>query len=502
MLKIDFTKALSAPMDTEKAVKKGTSRKKRITKPSQQLALGEYRRLDKLPDIVSVEFLDLYAETLDAVLLPYVTHGLITIGYASTYKEKVIENVFGNEHHLGLFHYLKDKNSDNKSDKELVSYAEKLLVKGWHIRQEDHQYWMVNADFTRILEMTGKAPLAKELAVLTFDESSAHIFLSDSIASKFSALARTLGQDADELAAQGNLDVLLARVTDEKFGGYIVNYNSWRRTLRKMAKYATMTDGITPMELYESGFRLDSKITYPVAKYAMLTDGSNRRLVIPVLPEVNPNHGFNNYMVASLASQIKSDLLSSIKSIRTQEVTELKDLRHTFALMVDYWDGNFAGMTYEELAETLSRVQAHIDSGAVSPSYGKTLIEALSAVFVTEAILLGNSEVSLTSVSIDSISGTVYSYNGLNYFSEPVSSLSLSTTAPEFSLASLRGKVRMSISGGSGDVLAGMLRSLPKSFISALRNYEINTSEYPQQFNSILTYFNRAKELVLEGASS
>lgn len=500
MLNIDFTKALSIPMDTEKAVKK-SSKRKRITKPSQQLSLGDYKRIEKLPDLVSIEFLDEYSETLDMVLLPYVTHGLITIGYASKYKEKVIENVFGNEHHLGLFHYLKDKNSENKSDKELVSYAEKLLVKGWHIRQEGNQYWMVNADFTRIIEMTGKAPLAKELSVLSFDESSAHIFLDDAVASKFAALARTLGQDADELAAQGNLDVLLARVTDEKFGGYIVNYNAWRRALRKQAKYATMTDGITPMELYEEGFRLDSKITYPVSKYASLTDGAKKYLVIPVLPEINPNHGFNNYMVASLASKMKSELLAPVKGVVTQEVTELKDLRHTFALMVEQWEGVFAGMTYEETAEAIQRIKAHVDSGAVASSYGRRLLESLAAIFVTESILLGNKESSITSIGIDSISGSIYSYNGLNYFSEEISSLTL-PGGMEFSLGSLSGVVRMSLSGGASKVLSEMVKVLPKSFLSNLANYQVDASEYPQQFNSILNYFEKARELVLKEAAS
>lgn len=495
MLKIDFAKLMQAPDSAIKSTTKKKAKAGKLKEPETQLHLGDYSRLQVLPDILSEEFLVGYGDSLDTFLLPYVSNNVISIGYASKYKEVIIENVFGNLHHLGILHYLKDKNVENKTDKELVAYAESLLVRGWHIRQEGHQYWLVNADFTRIIELTGKSPEAKSVEAMVFDEGAAHIFLSDPVASKFAALARSIGQDADELASSGNLDVLLAKVTDDKFGGYIVNYNAWRKILKKETKYQTMTDGISALDLYEKGFRLDSRITYPVSKASIMDSGKKKYAVIPVMPEIT--NGFNRYMVTALASKVKSDLLSSVKSVMVPETMELKELRHTYALMVEFWDNDFSGTTFFETLGVIKRAIAHVDSGAVSNSYRAKIMESLAAVFVTEAILLGNTHASLSSVSLDSISGMVYSYDTLDYFTEKVESLT-DESVEEFSLNSLANMLTVSMSGSGKPLLLSMISYLPKSFMAALSSYEIDTKEYPHQFNQVIGYFNAAKNFVLE----
>lgn len=495
MLKIDFAKLMKEPDVVMKATPKRKTKSGKLKQPEEQLHLGDYSRLEGLPDILSSEFMIGYADALDGFLLPYVANNIISIGYASKYKEVIVENIFGNLHHLGILHYLKDKNTENKSDKELVAYAESLLVRGWHIRQEGHQYWLVNADFTRIIELTGKSPESKSVEAMVFDEAAAHIFLSDPVASKFAALARSIGQDADELASSGNLDVLLAKVTDDKFGGYIVNYNAWRKILKKETKYQTLTDGISAVDLYEQGFRLDSRITYPVSKIAILDSGKKKYSVIPVMPELNK--GFNRYMVTAIASKVKSDLLSSVKTVIVPETMELKELRHTYALMVEFWDNDFSGTTFFETLGVIRRAIAHVDSGAVSNSYRSKIMESLAAVFVTEAILLGNTSASLSSVSLDSISGMVYSYDTLDYFTENVESLT-EDAAEEFSLDTLSRMLTVSMSGSGKPLLMSMISHLPKNFIAALSSYEIDTKDYPHEFHQLVGYFNAAKNFVLE----
>lgn len=482
-MKLDITKAFDK-------VKKSKPKK---TKQEAPAVLGEEARLKNLPDMVSLEFLTMYSDNLDEVLYPYVANRVISIGYASRYKDIILENIFGNEHHLGIFHYLQEKNVDGNSDKELVIHAEKLLMKGWHIRLEGYQYWLVNMDFSKIIEMTGKAPLAKEVAALAFDETSAHIFLDDTIASKIAALAKTIGHDADELASSGNLDVLLARVTDEKFGGYIINYGAWRQILKKQTRYETLTDGVTPLDLYEEGYRLDNQITYPVAKNAILTKDNKKYLIVPVMPKMES--GFNSYLIASIASKIKKDLLEPLKGVTVQEVVEIKELRHTFALLVEYWNTASSGSTYAETLGVLNRVQAHIDSGAVPGNYGRNLLESLAAVFITEALLLGNKSATVSSVNIDSLSGSIYSYNSLNYFTEKKDVFDAGLVPVKYELSSI--PLVVSRSG----ILLSMIDSLPRTYMSTLTNYQIDTKEYPGEFNIIRDYFETARQFILSRKS-
>lgn len=489
---IDISKAI----DSLKAAKreKTTTKKKTAKKsPVESVVLGDVNRLVNLPDVMSIEFLEEYTENLDELLYPYVSSKVMTIGYASRYKDVIIENIFGNEQHLGIYHYLREKNQQGMSDKELVAYAEKLLSQGWHIRQEGPQYWLVNVDFTKIIELTGPAPLAKEIASLVFDEASAHIFLNESVASRFGALARTIGQDADELAASGNLDLLLTRVTDNKFGGYIINYTAWRNILKKHTKYETLTEGVTPLDLYEQGFRLDNRITYPAGENAILTNGSKKFMSVPVRPEVSLEVGLNNYQLACIAAKAKKELLSVVPGVVVQEIQEIKELRHTFALLIDYWDSPSAAQTVSDSWDVLRRIQAHVDDGAVSEGFATKLMEALCAIFVTEAVLLGDAHTTLAKIATDSISGNVYSYNGLNYFSQKLSEIDLrDVEEPTFS------NIPLLLSGSP--VLSGMISRLPKKFIGKLSGYELDTKDYPGEFAKLRDYFSQARELVLSKA--
>lgn len=482
MLKIDFTSILPVQkaVETRKPAKKKTKKTNRNVE--EYLQLGDYRRLELLPDVVSVEFLSLYADGLDEILLPYVKHGMISIGYASRYKDTILRNIFGNENHLGMFHYLKTKDVEQKTDKELVSYAEKLLSKGTHIRQEGHQYWLVNAELDRLLEMTGRAPMAREVEALVFDESSAHIFLDESIASKLASLAKTIGQDADELALQGNLDVLLAKISDETFGGYVINYNAWRNILKKESSYPTSNDEVTPMDLYTSGFRLDSQITYPIAQHAVFTDGTKKYTMVPVSHEMNLSHGVNYSLLSVIAAKVKKDLLSGIAE--TQGITEVKNLQNTFALLVERWE--VEELTYADISDILNRVMAHTQDGH-SASYEKKVMEALASVFVTEYLLLGNAHMSLSAINLDSVGGGVYSYAASRYFDIEIPQVVI---GEEFSLASLLRPV-------DDSMISGMIKILPKKFLSKLSAYELDLSSYPREFNSLKGYFEAAKQAVL-----
>lgn len=488
-MKIDLTKLFTSLKATDTAKKSTTPKKKKSKKQVEAVVLGDVRRLADLPDQMSVEFLELYSDNLDEVLYPYVANKEMTIGYASRYKEVIIDNIFGNEHHLGMFHYLQERNTEGMSDKELVARAENLLMQGWHIRAEGPQYWLVNVDLSRIIEMTGAAPLAREVAALVFDESAAHIFLNESIASRFAALAKTIGHDADELAASGNLDLLLTRVTDNKFGGYIINYTAWRNILKKQTRYETISDGITPLDLYEQGYRLDSRITYPAAEKAVLTDGSNKYVVVPVMPDVSMETGVNKYQLAAIATKVKKDLLGRIKNIVVQDVSEIKELRHTFALMVEYFDSPSSSQTVSDTWDVLKRIQAHVDSGAVSETFGTRIMEALAAIMVTEAILLGDSHTTLAKVNIDSISGSIYCYNGLNYFTTPLEELRLNS-GQEFNLSNMPLVM-------DDEALGFLIHKLPKGFLTALSSYEIDTSSYPGEFTALKAYFDKARQLIL-----
>lgn len=492
MLQIDFGNILSkiTPDITTKSVTK-KKKKASSTKVKDEIAyatLGDFNRISHLPDIVTEEFVSMYSDTLEELLQPYVSSRLLTIGYASRYRQALLENIFGSESHLGIFHYLKERDLDKKTDKEIVLYSEQMILKGWQIRKEANQYWLVNSDLQRVIEMTGRAPMFKELAALSFDDSSAHVFLEDSVASKMSALAKTLGHDADELAATGNLDILLARVSDSKFSGYVINYNAMRRILKKPAKYTTSVDGISMVDIYNEGYRLSSQLSFPFSEKAILTKGDRLYSVKSVEDDVNKTHFVNRFLLSAVAAKVKKDILSGT-GIIFPEVIEIKDFRNTIALMTELYPSEFFDSSFSDTLDVLEGVFS-------SSRQLDKIITNVATLAIIDGVLLGNQWFSPACFSIDSVSGKVFSKHSLDYFTAkavdlPILSDSKSPLSRDvFNYFFLSDTARP-------DVLSTLMASVPSSIKSKIASYNLDLSEYPYKLSGVQGYFEKAKEVIV-----
>jgi hypothetical protein len=493
MLKLDFSKILDniKPTVTKSSPRAKNSKPKKAQKKQIVYAtLGDPNRLAPLPDIVTEEFVALYSDSLEEILQPYVASKLLTLGYASRYRQALLENIFGSENHMGIFHYLKDKDLDGKTDKEIVLYSEQMILKGWQIRKEANQYWLVNGDLQRIIEMTGRAPLFKEVATLSFDESSAHVFLEDGVASKISALAKTLGHDADSLAATGNLDVLLARVSDDKFAGYVINYNALRRILKKSSRYNTIIDGVSMVDIYKEGYRLSSQLTFPFSEKAIFEKGETRYSMKAVEDDVNKPYMVNKYLLSSIAAKVKMDLLQGTKVV-FPEVVEIKDFRNTIALMTELYPAEFSEAMFSETLDIINSVF----SSKRSSGFSSNLMASISTLAVIDGLLLGNMWFSPSSFSVDSVSGKVFSNHSLDYFTMDEGVLDTLSLGEFGELSPESFQTFFSVT--NPEVLSSMINSVPENVKTKIASYNLDLSSYPYQFEGIKRYFEKARKIIV-----
>lgn len=497
MLNIDFKKIFSSKptaltMKAAKAPNKSEKAKKEVVVKT----LGDFQRIAHLPDFITEEFVAMYSDTIEEILYPYVAARLLSLGYASQYRKRLVEMIFGSENHLGIYSYLKEKDVDSKSDKEIVHYAETLILKGWQIRMEGEQYWLINGDLNRVMEMTGKAPLFKEVAMLGFDEASAHIFLDDATASKISALAKTLGHDADSLAATGNLDILLAKISDDTFAGYVINYNSLRRILKKRARYKTAVDGITMMDVYKEGYRLGTQLTFPFSEKAIFKIGSTLYSMVPVTDDFNKEYLINKYLLTSIASRVKRDLLDNT-GVVSPEVIEIKEFRDVFAVMTELYPPEFSNSTLSENLDLVTNVASANRAG----SFDGKVLSNIAALAVVEAILLGNRRFSLAAMSLDTVSGKVFSNHSTSYFSVKSESIETFSHQPyegsDFDMFS-NGVFFADITNpeNAGNI-SRLIATLPEDFRSKLASYELDLTMYPYEFAGIKDYFEKARRVIL-----
>jgi len=497
MLKIDFSKAFQPTIKKSASAVNKRGRKKAV----QLLHLGDERRLVNLPETVTVEFLSAYKENLDDFLYPYVTSGYITLSRAHDYEDSLITTIFGDEKHLGIFEFLQDKNVEGKPEKQLVTMAEQLILKGWRIQYEDNKYWLLNSDFGRVIDLTGKAGLSKDAASMVFDPSNAHLFLDDDIASKVQVLASKQGYNADDLAGMGHLDLLLAHTNNLEFSGYLINYNNLRKLLHKVNKYHTSTEGVTMKDLHEDGFRLHSQITFPIGKRTILERDGHEVMLTAVSAKLNPKYIVNETLLSVIASKLKVKLFKRLRFVQPEKLTEIKELRQTFAIMRDFWSSDTSYMTYSDMVDALHRLDVGYRERTISEGFYKRAKEAFSAIVITETILLGNNKFSLASIGFDSISGKFFSYASNDNFTVDIEDIKKldEVSAPKqdneffsyftsFDLNSTRFIEHLPL----------LWKNLPKSYLSAMQEVTVDDSDYDIEFAAIRDYFEIARTLILE----
>lgn len=479
MLEIDFS-GLFNDLDAVKSAPRVTKSRKKTRRKSKitNLHIGDPRRLQSLSDTVDEEFLVSYKDTLDALLYPYVAHGQVPVSYAYKYAQAIMDNVFGTEKHLGIFHYLQDKNVEGLSDKDLVNHAEKLLMRGWHVKHEGTKYWLYNGDLQKIIDVTGNGDVSLLSESQSFDDSNAHLFFSESVASKVNAFAERLGYDADILSATSSLDVLMNKTDNREFFGYLTNYERLRTILSKQYKYRTLTDGLSFQDLYSEEYRISSTM---VPNGAVLEKDGDKVVIFPTTDELNTVYTLNKSLLSQVANDIRTMLYARLPKVNAQNTRALKDMRHVFAYASELWETDIVNNTYLENKQILDRLDHQVQNGTISEGYKSSLEQALAIVVVTESLLLGNYWFNLSSLGMDSLSGHLYVYS----------------TFDSFTRETLEEKKEVDGIFKYRYTAKDYIDKLPMSYKRALRSLEFPENEYIQELTGVKNYFENARRFIL-----
>lgn len=489
MLEIDFS-GIFKGLDVAKAVPKSQTSSNRRRKQKkkkgkiQNLHVGDPRRLAGLPDSVDEEFLTGYKDTLDALLYPYVAYNQVPLSYAHRYAKAIMDNIFGTDKHLGIFHYLQDKNVEGLTDKDLVNHAEKLLMRGWHIKDEGTKFWLYNGDLQRVIDVTGNGDISLLSESQSFDESNAHLFFEESTASKINAFADRLGYDADALSMTSSLDLLLDKTDNREFFGYLTNYERLRVILSKEYKYRTLLDGFSMQDLYSEGYRISKKL---VPSGAVLAKGNEHIIIFPTTDEMNTVHTLNKSLLSQIATDLRTALYEKLPKMNAQRVQALKSLRHVFAYTSELWETDLVSNSYIENKQILDRLDHQVQNKIISEGYKTSVEQALAMAVVTESILLGNYWFNLSSIGLDSLSGNIYVYHTFDSFTRENLTAELEGEASN-------GVFKYRVTAKD------YIEKLPTSYIRALKSLEFPQEEYVQELAGPQDYFENARKFILSEA--
>jgi hypothetical protein len=501
-MKLDLTKVIEKLPTTMKASNLDPVRPRHKKQADSYPALGDVARFQKFPDVVDKKFIAMYRENLDAFLIPYIQQGEMTVSKAHAFIENLVEQIFGNQKHYGLFSYLRERNYENSAERELVRTAERLINSGWRVLRDKNtqRYKIINSEGTTVIDATGPSEFFEETAAVIMDENSAHLFIDSVNAAKIESLARLVGMDADSLASVDSLESLLVHTSEKNLQGYILNYKKLRSILSRGNSYPTLTQGVNFSDLYEKGFTLSSKMIFSPDSRVVLTQNMDSYIVYPIDEKLNAQNGANKDLLAVVSSGIKRDIFKNINSVTPQVLTEIKDLTRAIALISDYWDDEKVIMSYADTVDSLKRMDNYVKSGEISKDFYNRVFSAFAALVVTESFLLGNDWLSLSAMGFDPIQGRFYSFASRDVFTSSESDLDAfisiyekNTTVPSFGLfTSSIYPFRLSSKN-----LSVLIENLPKEYFSAVESISTKIEGYPMQFEGVSRYMQKAIEFIL-----
>jgi len=501
-MKLDLTKVIEKLPTTMKASNLDPVRPRHKKQADSYPALGDVARFQKFPDMVDKKFITMYRENLDAFLIPYIQQGEMTVSKAHAFIENLVEQIFGNQKHYGLFSYLKERNYENSAERELVRTAERLINSGWRVLRDKNtqRYKIINSEGTTVIDATGPSEFFSEADGVLMDESAAHLFMDSATAAKIESLARAVSMDADSLAQINSLDSLLLHTNDKTLKGYILNYKKMRNLLARGNSYPTLTRGAGFSDLYEKGFTLSSRMVYSPDARVVMQQNMDSYIVYPVGEKLNQQYGANKDLMAVVSSGIKNDIFKNIYNVTPQVLTEIKDLNRVVALMSDFWDDERVLISYADAVDSLRRMDTYVKSGEVSRDFYNRVFSSFAALVVTESILLGNDWLSLSAMGFDPIQGRFYSFASRDAFTAREESLDAfianykgDRTAQNFSaFTSSVYPFRL-----SSDALSMLVENLPKEYFSAIQAINTKIEGYPMQFEGVSRYMQKAIEFIL-----
>lgn len=506
-MQIDINKIINQIPDTLKS----SSRPRRVRSSVVTYQLGDKKRFEKLPNKVNKEFIALYKDDLDEFLVPYIQQGELTVRKAHNFIERMVDQIFGTQDYYGIFSYLKERNYENESDKELVRTCERLLNSGWLVRKDNNtnRYKLYNSEGSIVLDVTGRSEFYEESASTVIDENSAHLFIESSVASRVESLSRKVGMSADDLKEMDSIESLLIHTEDKELTGYIKNYTNLKTILSRLSSYKTFTRGTTTNDLYLEGYTLGSQLFRSDNHKTLLNKGKNSYIIYSVTPEINQIYNVNKDLLSVLASRIKNDLFKNISLIKFDELTEVKEFERVFALMIPYVDNDLVHMSYADMSDFFSRLDSYVKSGEISTRFYNTVVRSFAQVVVTESILLGNNWFSLSNFSMDTVSGKVHLYNNKDPFTSKIEDLKNFINLYEGKNPSSRDvfspyldqvfPFRFSNQRFTENI-HDLIESLPSEYFVALSALEISFEGYGLEFSAIKEYINEAKTFLMSRA--
>jgi len=434
-----------------------------------------------------------YKKQVEETLVHYINSGHFTLSQAHEYMTKLVDTIFGNDEHSGLYEFIKSDYKDlNLEDEEVLKRCEKMFENGWRVMPHEGKFWLVDDNLRAVKDVTGPQTIMEpeeEKEALLITQETAYIFLKHESRAKLVKAAKPLNIDPVEFKSpQFTYNFVFDKTggADSDLFPLAQSYRGLSKILTRLAYFPYVKEMTDITQLYESGFRLsDDKINPTTFSRAYIESKTKNYILTPVRNDMIGNRYQDE--LAILYAYKKREALKDL-GIDVEVPLQVGEKGQTFALMFedkeDYTDLQDLG----EIIRILDSVESnHRNKSYPSASY-KKLIQNICALAVIEAILFGNGRFSLADITINTVQSSIkLRYTGKVTTHTPQE---LMTFLNSFKSASKNKPVMEALLGRLSlrdpkfrENFGVLLQNLPENFEEIING--IDTSDLPKGYEQV-----------------
>lgn len=346
------------------------------------------------------DYIEKYEAALEQKIMDHFTFnpGYLKLKSAYEYLKTTVDALFGTEQHLGLVQFFLDQKSLNLELDAAVSRAEKMLERGWSIKQENNRAYVLNESLQVVAEVSGPTNILVEDLEITVED--AYKFLSEQDAKLLVSAAHKKGEEISQLKSPEFTYAFIENKLGVEHDLFPLaqSYSGLGKITKKLDSFTTVGEFKSLKDLYTEGFRLSSDLNPTSLARTLLSKGTKSFILRPVIHEYDLATG---KYIDQLALEKLKDKTSFYKKvgIDVEIPVEIATMNQTYALAFEV-QSDFRTQDAGDLFRMFS-------AGTVSKGLKDKLMTQFAMYYLTELLVYKSNKISFADFYIDTLSGNL-----------------------------------------------------------------------------------------------
>lgn len=364
------------------------------------------------------KYIQKYAQSLESKIIQHVTADLQqdaktkVVSYkentrwslkkAHDYMVVTVETLFGSDKHSGIVQFLLEDQAHLKyTVDEAVGKAEKLLERGWSIKEKRGRYVLLDESYATVKDVSGPTNIAPaEILLEEFGLENIFNFLTEPDLKSLLAVASKLNIPLENVKSpEFTYDMVVKHEgPNSKIFPLAQSYKSMGEILRK-TYYFENEEGVETenmFDLYDQGYRIKPVLNPSDYVKSFLQHGGKSYAVVPVTGEKLGTESSD-----LLTHQFYTHVQGTFDSVNVESPLLIGELGQTYAYLLERNSELVNNQDYGEVIRLLNSMKSQ-NASKNYPRYTDILREVIQ-LYLINVLGIGNKGFNLSLLGIDHV---------------------------------------------------------------------------------------------------